>query len=89
MDKKNEIEVVVVNPSFMIGAFDSKPSSGKIILLGLNKRFILCPPGGKNFVCVRDVSKGILAALKEGTNGEAYLLANSNMPYIHFFKLLH
>lgn len=88
LNKKNEIEVVVVNPSFMIGPYDSKPSSGRIILMGLNKRFILCPPGGKNFVCVKDVSKGILAALKDGVNGEAYLLANANMPYIHFFKLL-
>lgn len=88
LNKKNEIEVVVVNPSFMIGPYDSKPSSGRIILMGLNKRFLLCPPGGKNFVCVRDVSKGILAALKDGANGEAYLLANENMPYSHFFKLL-
>jgi nucleoside-diphosphate-sugar epimerase len=48
----------------------------------------LCPPGGKSFVCVKDVSKGIIAALNSGANGEAYLLANSNMTYKNFFKLL-
>ena len=42
----------------MIGAFDTKPSSGRIILFGLKIRLVVCPPGGKNFVHVKDVSKG-------------------------------
>jgi nucleoside-diphosphate-sugar epimerase len=88
LTKKNEIETVIVNPSFMIGAYDSKPSSGKIILIGIKKHILLCPPGGKNFVCVKDVSKGIIAALNQGSAGEAYLLSNANMSYRLFFKLL-
>lgn len=88
LTKKNEIDVVVVSPSFMIGPYDSKPSSGRIILMGLKKQILLCPPGGKNFVCVKDVSKGIIAALRKGANGEAYLLANENMSFRVFFKLL-
>jgi len=87
--KKNEIEVVIVNPSFMIGPYDNKPSSGRIILMGLNKQIVFCPPGGKNFVCVKDVSKGILTALTNGTNGESYLLSNENLSYKSFFKKLH
>ena len=89
LTKKNEIEVVIVNPSFMIGPFDSKPSSGRIILMGLKNQIVFCPPGGRNFVCVKDVSKGILSALISGTNGEAYLLSNKNMSFNSFFKLLH
>ena len=88
LTKTNEIEVVVVNPSFMIGAYDSKPSSGRLVLIGLKNQIIFCPPGGKNFVCVKDVSKGILSALKNGVNGESYLLSNENMSYKSFFKLL-
>ena len=88
LTRKNDIEVVIVNPSFMIGPYDSKPSSGRIILMGLKKQIVLCPPGGKNFVCVKDVSKGILAALKSGTNGEAYLLTSVNLTYKAFFKKL-
>lgn len=88
LSRKNEIEVVTVNPSFMIGAYDSRPSSGRIILMGMKNQILLCPPGGKSFVCVKDVSKGILAALNSGTNGEAYLLSNANMTYKNFFKLL-
>jgi nucleoside-diphosphate-sugar epimerase len=88
LTKKNEIEVVVVNPSFMIGAYDSKPSSGKIILMGLKSPIIFSPPGGKNFVCVKDVSKGIVTALNQASTGEVYLLSNVNMSYRIFFKLL-
>lgn len=88
LTKKNEIEVVIVSPSFMIGPYDSKPSSGRIILMGLNKKIVLCPPGGKNFVCVKDVSNGIIKALEKGLNGEAYLLSNENLSFKEFFKIL-
>ena len=43
--------IVTISPTFMIGSLDFGPSSGKIILMGL-KKFIFCPPGGKNF-CAR------------------------------------
>ena len=88
LTKMKEIEVVVINPTFMIGAHDSKPSSGKLVLLGLRNRFVLCPPGGKNFICVKDVAKGIIKAINYGNNGEAYLLANENLTYHDFFKTL-
>jgi len=88
LSMKNKIDITVVNPSFMIGAYDSKPSSGRIILIGLKKRFLLCPPGGKSFICVNDVSKGIVKALECGVNGETYLLSNANMNYKTFFNLV-
>lgn len=88
LTKLNEIEVVILNPTFMIGGYDSKPSSGRIILMGLQNRFVLCPTGGKNFVCVGDVAQGIIKAISKGRNGEAYLLANENLSFYEFFKLL-
>ena len=86
---KDKIETLVVNPTFMLGPHDSKPSSGKIILMGWKKRFVLCPPGGKNFVHVKDVSSGIIKAISKGRNGEKYLLANENLSYVEFFKKLN
>jgi len=88
LSMKNKIDITVVNPSFMIGAYDSKPSSGRIILMVLKKGFLLCPPGGKSFICVNDVSKGIVKALEDGVNGETYLLSNENMNYKTFFNLV-
>lgn len=83
-----KVEVVVVSPTFMIGPYDGKPSSGAIILMGYGKRLIFHPPGGKNFVHVDDVAQGTVRALKEGKNGEAYLLAGENLSYRDFFKRL-
>lgn len=82
------MDIVIVNPTFMIGAFDAKPTSGRIVKFGMNKKIVFCPPGGKNFVCVEDVAIGISKALIKGVNGESYLLANKNMNYYEFFDLL-
>jgi nucleoside-diphosphate-sugar epimerase len=67
----DKIDVVAVNPAFMLGPYDSKPGSGKIILLGYKRKIVFYPPGGKNFVHVQDVAKGVVSALEKGRNGEA------------------
>ncbi len=81
-------EAVIVNPTFMIGAWDSKPGSGQIITLAWGKKIIFVPPGGKNFIPVADASAGVCNALEKGENGQRYLLAGVNMKYIEFFRLL-
>src|ERR1035437_8762467 len=35
--------VIIINPTFMIGSFDTKPSSGKLILMGYKKRIMFTP----------------------------------------------
>lgn len=84
--KKDQIETLILNPTFMLGEKDSKPSSGKIILMILNKKLVFYPSGGKNFVHVKDVAQGIINAINYGKNGEKYLLAGENLSYQSFFK---
>ncbi|MFC3198983.1 NAD-dependent epimerase/dehydratase family protein [Parapedobacter deserti] len=86
---QDRIKVTVVNPTFMIGAYDGKPSSGAIIQMGYRKRLVFHPPGGKNFVNVEDVATGVVNALERGENGEAYLLAGENLTYRQFFQKLN
>lgn len=83
------MELVIINPGFMIGAYDTKPSSGKIILMGLNRKIIFCPPGGKSFVHVKDVAKGIVNSLLKGKHGERYLVINENLTYERFYQKLN
>lgn len=83
------LNAVVVNPTFMIGPYDVKPSSGKIILHGLSRGIQWCPKGGKNFVDVRDVAQGIFRALSGGKIGECYLIAGENLTYKEFFLRLN
>lgn len=86
---KNDLNAVIVNPTFMIGRYDSRPSSGKIVLIGLRKGIQWYPPGGKNFVHVTDVAKGIYHALVSGEKGQCYLLAGVNLSYKAFFQKLN
>lgn len=82
------LDVTIVNPTFVIGPFDGKPSSGIIVLIGYRKRVIFYPPGGKNFVNAADAAAGVVQALETGKNGEAYLLAGENLSYREFFRKL-
>ncbi|MFA5330390.1 MAG: NAD-dependent epimerase/dehydratase family protein [Prolixibacteraceae bacterium] len=86
--KRSGLPVVVVNPTFMLGRYDARPSSGQIILMAHQKSLMACPPGGKNFVHVSDVARGIVNAIRFGKLGECYLLANENLTYREFFEKL-
>lgn len=83
-----KLDAVVVNPTFMIGPFDSKPSSGKIITMVYNRKYVPVPPGGKNFIHVADVAAGICNAIEKGKSGSCYLLANENLSYSEFYAKL-
>lgn len=84
-----QLPAIVVNPTFIIGPHDFKPSSGKLLLYGLHKKLLWYPPGGKNFVYVNDVCQGIINALAIGKTGSCYLLAGHNLTYREFFRLLN
>jgi dihydroflavonol-4-reductase len=83
---RHNFPAVIVNPTFMLGKFDSKPSSGQMLLMGYGKKIMFYPVGGKNFVHVEDVASGIINAIERGKNGECYLLANENLSYDEFFS---
>ncbi|REC50149.1 NAD-dependent epimerase/dehydratase family protein [Chryseobacterium pennipullorum] len=83
------MEVIILNPTFMIGAYDSKPSSGKIIFWAWKKRLVFYPKGGKNFVHVGDVARGLINAIEMGRSGERYLLAHENLSYRAFFTKIN
>ena len=79
--------VITIHPTFMIGALDYGPSSGKIILMGM-KKIVFCPPGGKNFVHVKDVAEACVRAIESNHHGANYIIGNENLSYYEFFKLI-
>ena len=79
------LNAVIVNPSYMIGPWDVKPSSGRLLLLVAARRLWGFPDrGGIGFVDVREVVEGMCAAMERGRPGERYILTNENMPYGEF-----
>jgi len=79
---KNEgLDALVVNPTFMIGPYDSRPSSGAMLLGVYNGKVPGYTLGGKNFVAVKDVAVAITNAITRGKKGECYILGNENLTY--------
>ena len=68
--------VIVVNPGYMLGPYDVKPSSGQMLLAAFRKPLMVAPKGGKAFVHVDDVAQAMVAALTQGTNGSRYIVVN-------------
>ena len=69
---------VVVNPTVLFGPYDSKPTSGKQIVMiakGLMPGYI---DGLVNVIDVRDVAIGMIRAAERGRIGERYILGNWN-----------
>ena len=85
--EKPNRHVIIVNPTFIIGAYDTKPSSGKLMLMGYKKSLFFTPGGGKNFVPVKDVAQVVCNALNEGKNGEKYLASGVNLSFADFYKI--
>lgn len=79
------LDAVVVNPAYMLGAWDLKPSSGRMILEVASGKAVGYTPGGNNFVHVEDVVAGMLAAAERGRRGELYILGNANLSYREVF----
>jgi len=82
------VPAVLVHPTFMVGPFDHKPTSGAL-LLGLYKGQVAgIPAGGKNYVHVADVAAATVNALNYGRTGEQYILGNQNLSYAEAFGIM-
>ena len=83
------LDVLIVNPTFPIGAADVKPTpTGKVIVDFLSGRLPGYVDTGLNVVDVEDVAQGHLLAWEKGRSGERYILGNRNMTLKEAFDLL-
>lgn len=74
----DEMEVVVLNPTAIMGPFDFKPSLvGNAIIRFYKGQMPGLIPGGYDWVDVRDVCEAAVQAIEKGKGGECYLLPGS------------
>ena len=80
-------DVVIVNPSYIIGPGDSRGGTTWPVGLYLRGRLPFVVTGGMNLVDVRDTALGLVAAAERGRAGERYVLASreGNMNHAEFF----
>jgi dihydroflavonol-4-reductase len=83
------LPVVIVNPSFPVGAWDVKPTpSGQIIVNFLRGKIPAYVDTGLNVVDVEDVAIGHILAAEKGRIGERYILGHANLTLPELFQLL-
>jgi dihydroflavonol-4-reductase len=83
----DRIDAVVVNPTYMFGPRDARPSSGKLLLDIARRKLPGWTPGINNFADARDVARGMIAAWQRGRRGERYILGGHDLSYRAMMEL--
>ncbi|MES2798501.1 MAG: NAD-dependent epimerase/dehydratase family protein [Bacteroidota bacterium] len=86
--KENGLPAIVINPTFMIGPYDSRPSSGAMILAIHEGKAPGSSSGGKNYIAVKDVAHVMANAITMGRIGECYIAGNYNLGYKEVFDMI-
>jgi dihydroflavonol-4-reductase len=74
------LDAVITNPTGVIGPFDFAPSRmGAVFLALARRRLPALVAGGFDWVDVRDVAAGLIAAEQRGRTGENYLLGGRRL----------
>lgn len=87
LSQHTDNHVVIINPTFMLGAYDTKPSSGAMLLAAHHKYIAFATTGGKNFVHVCDVAQAAVNALSMGRSGECYIAGNQNLTLRQLYQI--
>jgi dihydroflavonol-4-reductase len=83
--KNDKLPAIAILPTYMIGPYDSLPSSGKMIIAIAKGKLKFFSGGGRNIVYVNDVATAIVNALEMGEIGKYYIAGNENLSYKEFF----
>ncbi len=83
-----ELPAIVIAPTFMLGPYDTKPGSGKMVLSVAHKEVPGYTIGGRCYIYVKDVATGVANALTQGRVGECYIFGNENLTYNEIFTLI-
>jgi dihydroflavonol-4-reductase len=79
-------DVVVVNPGYMFGPLDARPSSGRLLLDVVKGKIPGVTPGFNSFCDVQNVARAMITAAARGKPGRRYILAGHNLSYAEAFR---
>lgn len=77
-----DLNAVIVNPGYVIGPYDVKPTSGRLLLAIARGRVPAYPMGGIACVSVHEVVNGMIQAANMGRTGHRYILGGENLSYL-------
>ena len=79
-------DAVIVYPGFMLGPWDWKPSSGRMICDLRSGAPPWAPSGGCSVCDPRDVASAILAAMDRAPRGGRFILGGENWTYMQLWR---
>jgi|SRR5271166_689471 len=82
----DKLDAVIVNPTYMVGPRDARPSSGRLIVEVANRRIPCWTPGYNSFADVCEVARGMIGAWLHGKRGERYILGGEELTYREFIE---
>ena len=86
---KSGLDATIIHPSGIIGPNDyGRGHLTQMVISYLNGSLTACVEGGYDFVDVRDVADGIIAATEKGKKGECYILSNRYIPVSELLNTL-
>ncbi len=83
---QKKLNAVIVNPSTIYGAGDSRKGSRSVQLKVARGKFPFYTSGGVNVVHIEDVIEGTLSAWERAPSGERYILAGENILIRELFE---
>jgi len=75
------LHAVIVNPDYVLGAWDLKPTSGSLVVAMAKHPIPVYPRGGKCFVDAADCGLGHVLAMERARPGSRTLLGVHNLSY--------
>jgi dihydroflavonol-4-reductase len=82
------LEVVIVNPSVVLGPGDVNQISGSLVVESARGLAVIYTSGGINVIHIQDVAAGHLAALQRGQPGQQYILGGENVSHKKVFDTI-
>lgn len=83
------LDAVIGCPTGIIGPYDFQPSEvGRLFLNVARRRLPVYVQGAYDFVDVRDVAQGLIAAAERGRRGESYILSGQAITVGRLMRLL-
>ncbi len=84
-----KMEIVHILPGWMFGPGDAAPTgAGQLAIDFLNRKLPGIPDGGTKIADARDVANAIISAIKNGRNGQRYIVAGKFYTLKEVFAVL-
>lgn len=87
-ERRRGLDAVILHPGFLLGPWDWKPSSGRMLLAAARGPFAIAPPGGNDFCHAGAVAEAVLEVALHRPPSDRYILSGEALSYAQAFRLM-